>query len=414
MITLDRSFSSVSSNNITIKILGIGGAGGNAVENLLDEKFNGVECCVLNTDIQALSKNKVENKIQLGCKSIGGIGTGANPEIGKMAAEEDIELILSLVDDADIVFLVGGLGGGTGSGAIPIIAKILQERQILSIALVTKPFLFEGSRRMNTAQEALEKLEHLVDTLIIIPNQKLFEADKENYTPLIEAFGMVNRVICNCIKTVIDTIQNTGNINVDFADIKTTLTRMGKAVMSIGKASGESRAENAINSAVSSPLLEHTSLKGARSILLNISGDKTLSLHEMSIIAGYVHDQAHPEAHIIVGSVISEIPTEELSVTIIATGFDDPLKTRNINKQGPFYNSFNGYSQSQQAMPYLNKTYTRENKNIEDFSQKNYTGVNNYAKAAKPLSQNNNQSNNEENSNIEIPAIFRKLMHDQN
>ncbi len=267
---------------------------------------------------------------------------------------------------------------------------------------------------MNIAQQALEKLEQIVDTLLVIPNQKLFETDNNNHIPLVEAFNMVNKVICNCIKTVVDTIQNTGHINVDFADIKTTMTRMGKAVMGIGKAKGENRAQEAISDAVTSPLIEHTSLKGARSILLNISGSSSLSLYEMSIIAGYVHDQAHPEAHIIVGSAINEQMNDEISVTIIATGFDDMNKTKITNKQPNFYNAFSGYQNSS----ILNQNYStrssQKETNIKDInSQFNYSNQNqsNFNKTVQVKRQ---IENNLDDNNIEIPAILRKIMHDQN
>lgn len=404
MITLEYSEMHLINSSIKIKILGVGGAGGNAVENLLKENFTDVECFVLNTDSQALIKNKVEHKIQLGTKTIAGIGTGANPEIGKIAAEEDIEALIELIDDAHIVFLVGGLGGGTGSGALPVIAKILQEKQILSIALVTKPFIFEGSKRMNVAQQALEKLEQLVDTLLVIPNQKLFEADNEKQIPLIEAFGMVNNLICTCIKTVVDTIQKPGHINVDFADIKTTMTRMGKAVMGIGKASGENRAQEAINKAISSPLLEYNSLKGARSILLNITGNSEMSLHEVSIIAGFVHDQAHPEAHIIVGSAINENLNDELSVTLIATGFDDSSKIRVNHRQPNFHTGYQQYTQVNNNSNYLNRS---ANQASRDYTAKTIQS----SVQIQPIHE--LQSSNVAD-NVEIPALLRKIMQEQN
>jgi cell division protein FtsZ len=404
VITLECSDLHLVNNSIKIKILGVGGAGCNAVENLLKENFIDVEYFVLNTDNQALFKNKVQHKIQLGTKTIAGIGTGANPEIGKMAAEEDIEALISLIDDANIVFLVGGLGGGTGSGALPVIAKILQEKQILSIALVTKPFIFEGTKRMNIAQQALEKLEQLVDTLLVIPNQKLFEADSEKQIPLIDAFGMVNDLICTCIKTVVETIQKPGHINVDFADIKTTMTRMGKAVMGIGKASGQNRAQEAINKAISSPLLEFNSLKGARSILLNVSGNSKMSLHEISIIASYVHDQAHPEAHIIVGSAINENLEDELSVTLIATGFDDVNKIRINQRQTNFNGGYQHYTN--QNAGYVNHSRMAQS------SQKDYSTKTIQNQPSMQSSQEFQAQSGVDN--IEIPALLRKLMQEQN
>lgn len=367
MYDLD-SASNIDVRRPRIVVIGVGGAGGNILNAIMKENISGISFLALNTDVQALDHVCGNEKIILGEQLTCGMGTGSNPEIGKMAFEESLELVLQRLEGVDIAFIVGGLGGGTGSGAMPMLAKILQERMILSIALVTKPFFFEGSRRMQVAQNALIKLEEYIDTLLIIPNQKLFEDANMQNISLSDAFSKINVVIVDCIRAVTDTIFSPGHINVDFADIKTIMGRMGRAVIGIGKAEGENRAVAAIQRAISSPLLESNSLKGARSILLNISGDSTISLYEMNIIAGYVHDEVHPEAHIIVGSSMSMQDAHgSITVTIIATGFEDMSKNRINNKnilnsnqpQNHFGYSMNYQYQNQQNF-YKNQSHAKQ------------------------------------------------------
>ena len=382
-----------------ITILGIGGAGGNALNTIINQNIKNLNTVALNTDIQALNNINGAKIIQLGAETTQGMGTGANPEIGKISAEEDIDKIIEAIGDSDIIFLVAGLGGGTGSGVLPVIARILQEKQILSIAIVTKPFAFEGLRRTNVAQMALQKIEEYVDTLIVIPNQKLFEKENAEEVKLKDAFEDVNIVIANCIRAVSDTIHNTGNINVDFADIKTTMTRMGRAVIGIGVGYGEDRAKKAIENALSSPLIENTSLKGARSILLNIQGDASMSLKEMNCIAGYIHEQVHADAHIIIGSSINNEENEELMLTIIATGFDDQIKTRSSSRYtAPFVTNVNKYSN-------VNNSYSNGNQNQNNSYNNNYREQDNIIN---PSFQENANSKNNGKQNLEIPAFFRK------
>jgi cell division protein FtsZ len=331
-----------------IVVIGVGGAGGNILNAVMLAKLHGVSFLALNTDAQALENVDIKEKLVIGEQLTYGMGTGSNPEIGKMALEESFDHVMEKLEGVDIAFLVGGMGGGTGSGVIPVLAKMLQEKMILSIALVTKPFFFEGARRMQVAQNALTKLEEYVDTLMIIPNQKLFDDSSVQSISLKDAFEKINLVIVDCVRAVTDTIFSPGHINVDFADIKTVMSRMGRAVIGIGKASGENRALSAIQKAISSSLLENNSLKGARSILLNIAGDAEVSLYEMNIIASYVHDEVHPEAHIILGSSMNlRSEASDLTVTIIATGFEDMMKTRMNNKNMLHNNQQNnnfGYS----------------------------------------------------------------------
>ena len=305
----------------TIKVIGVGGAGGNTINSIIESGCDGVEFIVVNTDSQALELSNAEKKVQIGVKSTKGLGTGANPELGKRSAEEDLDKILEEIGSADIVFLNAGMGGGTGSGALPVIAHALREKGILSVAIVTKPFLFEGRRRARVADEAIEALEKEVDTLIIIPNQRLL--DVVNYeVSMIDAFSMINDVLSQSVKGISDIITKPGHINVDFADVKVIMKDMGLAVMGTAKASGQDRAKKAAIDAISSPLLENMSVAGAHGVLLNITGGKNLSLHEVSEAASIIYEQAHEDANIILGSVIDESLGDEVSVTIIATGFE--------------------------------------------------------------------------------------------
>jgi cell division protein FtsZ len=305
----------------SIKVLGVGGAGGNTVNSIIASGYHGIECIVANTDAQALEISKAQHKLQIGLKSTKGLGTGANPEIGKRAAEEDLDKILETVGDADIVFLTAGMGGGTGSGALPVIAHALKERGILSIAVVTKPFVFEGKRRDAVATHALSILQKAVDTLIIIPNEKLLAAVGEDVS-MIDAFSMINNVLGESVRGISDIIAKPGYINVDFADVRTIMKDRGIAIMGTGRASGPGRAQQAALQAISSPLLENMSIKGAQSVLLNITGGKDLGLHELSQAAQVVYDQAAEDATIILGSVIDESMSNEVVVSVIATGFN--------------------------------------------------------------------------------------------
>lgn len=413
MISYDTEYVPSFQVRPKITVLGIGGAGGNAINAIMKQNVSNVMCAALNTDMQALNNVICEKKIQLGSVTSQGLGTGANPEIGRVAAEEDMQKIIELVHDSDIVFLIAGLGGGTGSGALPVIARMLQENEILSVALVTKPFVFEGSRRMNVANHALSKIEEYVDTAIVIPNQKLFEQQESQQIPLMDAFEKINMVIVDCIRAISDTVFNPGHINVDFADIKTTISRMGRAVIGMGIASGENRAQEVIEKTLNSPLLEFTTLKGARSLLLNIHGDHSLTLQEMNSIASHIYEQAHPDAHIIVGSSISESMGDYLQLTVIATGFEDfNVKNKNHirgNTQS-FYQQKNNYNAH---APFNNYNNTMNNQNI--YNNQNQSNI---------LNQNHQFLNNQQSGsginnrdiqdlNIEVPTFFRKNNQNQ-
>lgn len=306
----------------SLKVIGIGGAGGNTVNSIVESGCTCIESIAVNTDAQALHLSKAHSTIQVGIKSTKGLGTGANPELGKRAAEEDLNKIMDMLADTDIVFLTAGMGGGTGSGAIPIIARALRENNILSIAIVTLPFEFEGKRRARIAQEAIALLKKEVDTLIIIPNQKLLDI-VDKHVSMLDAFAMINDVLVQSVKGITDIITKPGHINVDFADVRTIMKGMGLAVMGNAKASGENRAQEATLKAITSPLLENMRIKGAHGVLLNITGGKDLSLHEISEAAQIIYEEAAEDAHIILGSVIDENVEDEVNVTIIATGFEN-------------------------------------------------------------------------------------------
>jgi cell division protein FtsZ len=305
-----------------IKVIGVGGGGGNTVDSIIESGYEGIEYIVANTDAQALNLSKASTRLQIGIKSTKGLGTGANPELGKRAAEEDLEKILEAVGDADIVFLTGGLGGGTGSGGLPVIAHVLREKGILCIAVVTKPFAFEGKKRAKVAERALEELKKEVDTLIVIPNQKLLSIVDQQVS-MIEAFAMINEVLGQSVRGISDIITRPGHINVDFADVRTIMKDRGFAIMGTARASGKNRAEEAALNAVSSPLLEDMDISTARGILLNITGGRSLGLHEISQAVAVIYDQTEEDANIIIGSVIDESMNDEISVTVIATGFDE-------------------------------------------------------------------------------------------
>lgn len=320
MIDFEAESMSQSISPVRMKAIGVGGGGSNMIDSIIDAGCENIEFIVANTDAQALKFSKAPHKIQLGMKSTRGLGAGANPTVGRMAAEEDIHSIIRALKDADVVFLVGGLGGGTGSGALPVIARSLKDKDILTVAVVTKPFMVEGKRRIKIAQDALDLLKQEVDTLIVIPNQKLLEIG-DSKVSLKNAFAMINNGLYQFIRSIADIVSKTGQVNVDLADIKSVMKQKGFAIIGTGRASGEERAKKAAVQAISSPLLDNMSITGAQGIILNISGSSNLGLYEMTEAASIVYDQAHEDANIILGSVIDESLDDEVTVTVIATGF---------------------------------------------------------------------------------------------
>jgi len=329
MITMDDSsdghpvnlsFDESQANQADIKVIGVGGGGGNAVNRMINVGVEGVQFMAANTDCQALQNARAPVKLQLGSKLTKGLGAGGNPEIGKSAALEDTEKVLEALNGSDMVFVTTGLGGGTGTGAAPIIANLSREMGALVVAVVTLPFAFEGRRRRMQAEEGLANLREVVDTVITIPNDKLLHT-VERGTPISEAFMVCDDVLRQAVQGISDLITVPGEINLDFADVKTVMSGMGMALMGTGIADGEHRAVEAAQRAISSPLLEDASIHGARGVLINITGGSDMSLHEISEAAQIVQEAADPEANIIFGTVIDRSQDQRVKVTVIATGF---------------------------------------------------------------------------------------------
>ncbi len=308
-----------------LKVLGIGGAGGNAVSAMIACGVQGVEFIAANTDLQALHSSPAPTKLQLGTQSTMGLGTGANPELGRKAALEDAERVSDMLAGSDMVFLTAGMGGGTGTGAAPVIAEIAKDRGALTVAVVTKPFLFEGKKRLSQADEGLKELKAACDTVITVPNQRLLNVIARN-TTLTEAFSVANDVLRQAVQGISDLVTVPGLINLDFADVKTIMVDMGMALMGTGAASGENRAVEAAQRAISSPLLEESSIQGAQGVLINVTGGRDLTLYETNEAATLVQEASHDDAHIIFGAVIQEEMDENIRVTVIATGFGDEMR----------------------------------------------------------------------------------------
>lgn len=302
-----------------IKVVGVGGGGGNAVRHMLNSDVEGVEFICANTDAQALKDLDARQIIQLGGAITKGLGAGANPEIGRQAALEDRERIADALSGADMVFITAGMGGGTGTGAAPVVAQVARELGILTVAVVTKPFLFEGGKRMSMAESGLRDLEESVDSLITIPNEKLLAVMGKN-TSLLDAFASANDVLLGAVQGIADLITRNGMINVDFADVKTVMSEMGMAMMGTARATGENRAREAAEAAIRSPLLEDVNLQGAKGILVNITAGINLNLGEFSEVGDIIREFASDSATVVVGTVIDQDLTDELKVTVVATG----------------------------------------------------------------------------------------------
>ena len=303
-----------------VKAIGIGGGGCNAVNNMISSGLTAVEFIAANTDAQALAANEAPLKLQLGAKITKGLGAGANPEIGRKAALEDIDMIRDSLRGADMVFITAGLGGGTGTGGAPIVAEVAKEMGALTVAIVTKPFLFEGKKRMKQAEEGVINLRMTADTLITIPNQRLLSISGKSMS-LLEAFKKADDVLLHAAKGISDLIAFHGLINLDFADVRTIMSEMGMALMGTGAASGDNRAVDAAQKAISSPLLEDISIEGAKGLLINFTGNSSMTLNEVNEASVLIQKEAHEDANIIFGAVIDEQMGEEIRVTVIATGF---------------------------------------------------------------------------------------------
>ncbi|WP_115719986.1 cell division protein FtsZ [Gallaecimonas mangrovi] len=302
-----------------IKVIGVGGGGGNAVQHMVEQTIEGVEFIAANTDAQALKNSKAHVTIQLGASVTKGLGAGANPQIGRQSAEEDREQIREVLEGADMVFIAAGMGGGTGTGAAPVVAEVAKELGVLTVAVVTKPFPFEGKKRMAYAQEGINQLEQHVDSLITIPNEKLLKVLGKS-TSLLAAFKSANDVLLGAVKGIAELITQPGMINVDFADVRTVMSEMGKAMMGSGIASGEDRAQEAAELAISSPLLEDVDLAGARGILVNITAGMNLTIEEFETVGNAVQGFASEHATVVVGTTIDPEMEDDIRVTVVATG----------------------------------------------------------------------------------------------
>ncbi len=345
-----------------IVIIGVGGAGSNAVNNMIEAKVEGVDFWVANTDAQALKNSTAANKIQLGIASTKGLGAGSNPEVGKIAAQESIEQISNALDGCHMLFITAGMGGGTGTGGAPIISAIAKERGILTVGVVTKPFHFEGSRRMAIAELGLEELSRYVDTLIVIPNQNLFRIANEK-TTFADAFKKADEVLRSGVTSITDLIIMPGLINLDFADIKTVMSEMGKAMMGTGEAEGDDRAISAAEAAISNPILDNASMKGARGVLINITGGSDMTLFEVDAAANRIKQEVDANANIIFGSAFNENLSGKMRVSVVATGIDlhsmpnrNPLPNIKVKEDLQTIDS-----SKQENNEYLNTPHTAQN-----------------------------------------------------
>ncbi len=333
-------FQLMEPNNMSsakIKVIGIGGAGGNAVNTMISYNLKGVDFIAANTDAQALGASSSPIKIQIGAEVTKGLGAGSNPDVGRRSAIETKDLLRNSVEGADMVFITAGLGGGTGTGGAPIVAEISKEMQILTVAVVTKPFLFEGKKRNQQAEEGIEELRKIVDTLIVVPNQRLLSLGGKTLS-LLEAFKKADDILYHAVKGISDLIMVPGLINLDFADVRSIMSDMGMALMGTGIARGDCRAVEAAQKAISSPLLEDNTIQGAHGILLNITGGPDMTLFEINEASSLIQSEAHEDAHIIFGTVVDEDMGDEIRITVIATGFNEPQKhnqvIKNVSRMG--------------------------------------------------------------------------------
>jgi cell division protein FtsZ len=422
-----------------IVVIGVGGAGGNAVNNMVNSNLEGVTFVVANTDAQALNQSSVaeSQRIQLGLSITQGLGAGSKPDVGRAAAEESHDEILKLVSGANMVFITAGMGGGTGTGAAPVIAKLTREAGILTVGVVTKPFLFEGTHRMNSANEGLENLQQYVDTLLVIPNQNLFRLANEG-TTFADAFKMADNVLYSGVRGVTDLMIMPGLINLDFADIRAIMSEMGKAMMGTGEAEGERRALDAAEAAISNPLLDDVSLQGAKGVLINITGGYDMTLYEVDEAANRVRDEVDPGANIIFGSTFDERLNGKVRVSIVATGIDapkdNPFKNREVSgvsgfsKQDDVGSFFDipvkkedergesapeekrlGRDENEERYAELGQEQKKRTVSFFDrFSKTRRRAVQNNEFEQQPLEKSEVKMQQAANDDLDIPACFRK------
>ncbi|CEN79797.1 cell division protein FtsZ [Paraclostridium sordellii] len=380
-------------NFAKIKVIGVGGGGNNAVNRMVEAQLKGVEFIAVNTDKQALYTSKAEYKIQVGEKLTRGLGAGANPEVGKKSAEESKEEIIKVLEGADMVFVTAGMGGGTGTGAAPVVAQLAKEMGILTVGVVTKPFAFEGKVRMKNAEQGIKDLKTKVDTLITIPNDRLLQIVQKN-TSMLEAFSIADDVLKQGIESISDLIAAPGLINLDFADVQSIMKEKGLAHMGMGKSQGENRAIEAATQAIQSPLLE-TSIKGAKGVLLNITGGANLGLFEINEASTLVQESCDSEANIIFGATIKEDLKDDLVITVIATGFEDGQDMElDFNRNNNNMNQNQGFQQS-----HINNNMNREVQRPVMQEVK---------KEEEPEAKQNASSSYIENDDMEIPTFLRR------
>ncbi len=348
-------------NSARIKVIGAGGGGGNAVNTMISYSLKGVDFIIANTDAQALSASAAPVKLQIGAEVTKGLGAGSNPDIGKQSALESRDEIRAHLEGADMIFVTAGLGGGTGTGAAPVIAQIARESGALTVAVVTKPFQFEGKKRNQQAEDGIAALRDVVDTLIVVPNQRLLSLGGRNLS-LLDAFKKADDILYQAVKGISDLIIVPGLINLDFADVKNIMSGMGMALMGTGVGSGENRAIEAAQRAISSPLLEDNTIQGARGILLNITGGLDVSLYEVNEASSLIQAEAHEEANIIFGTVIDETMNDEIRITVIATGFEDVMKKKQIP---PNVSHLGGFRREDLSTPaFIRKEKSRDHANV--------------------------------------------------
>lgn len=351
-------FEDNTSHGPRIKVVGVGGGGGNAINNMIDRGIAGVEFLVANTDVQALESSKATQRLQLGKDSTKGLGAGAKPDVGATAAKESIDRIEELVHNADMIFVSAGMGGGTGTGAAPIIADVARRQGALTVGVVTKPFAFEGARRRKQAERGIEALKQAVDTLIVVPNDRLLAMCSKD-TSMMDAFKMADQVLFNAVKGISDIITQQGVINVDFADAVSVMSAQGLALMGIGTGTGDKRALDAVQAAISSPLLEEVSIDGATGILVNVTGGPSLTLHEVNEAIALIEDAAHEDANIIFGYVVDEKMGDDVTITVIATGFERGRRLDETNNAASGIVNQSGPSAAQQRVDADVPTYIR-------------------------------------------------------
>jgi len=367
-----------------IKVIGIGGGGCNAINTMISYSLTGVDFVAANTDAQSLKTSLSPTKVQLGAEVTKGLGAGSDPDIGKRAAQESVDLVRCVLNGLDMVFITAGLGGGTGTGGAPIVAEIAKDMGALTVAVVTKPFQFEGRKRERQAEQGIEDLRKIVDTLIVIPNQRLLSMGGRNMS-LLEAFKKADDILYQAVKGVSDLIMIPGYINLDFADVKNIMSEMGLALMGTGIARGENRAVEAAQRAISSPLLEDNSIQGARGVLLNITGGPDMSLYEINEASSLIQAEAHEDANIIFGTVVDESMEDEIRITVIATGFDE-----------------NGTKKQAASSVAQLSAYRREDLSTPAFIRKNKAG------GESPNVIKMGVIDDTEDADFEVPAFLRK------